>query len=56
VVGQQGRVLLLHGPTPVRVGEGGRIKEGTWEASGRVAVVSTARINRPTGRRTPVAR
>jgi hypothetical protein len=23
VVGQQGRVLLLHGPTPVRVGEGG---------------------------------
>jgi hypothetical protein len=30
VVGQQGRVLLLHGPTPVRVSEGSADGGGDW--------------------------
>jgi hypothetical protein len=30
VVGQQGHVLLLHGPTPLRVGEGGANRGGLW--------------------------
>jgi hypothetical protein len=40
VVGQQGRVLLFHGSTPVRVGEGGANRAGdrggVWWRSGRV--------------------
>jgi hypothetical protein len=55
VVGQQGRVLL-HGPTSVRVGEGGAHGGGTGEASGGVVVVSAARISLSMGRRTPAAR
>jgi hypothetical protein len=30
VVGKQGRILLLHGLTPVRVGEGGADRGGDW--------------------------
>jgi hypothetical protein len=56
VVGQQGRVLFLHNTTPVESARAARTEEGTGEASGGVAVVSAARINRSTRRRTPAAR
>jgi hypothetical protein len=56
VVGQQGRVLLLHGPTPVRVGEGdadgGGDRGGVQGSSGRIVT----RISLSTCRRTPTAR
>jgi hypothetical protein len=49
VVGQQGCVLLLHGPTPVMSARVVQTEEGTREASGGVAVVSATRISRSTG-------
>jgi hypothetical protein len=56
VVGQQGRVLLLHSATPVGSARVARTEERTREASEGVVVVSLARISRSTGRGTPAAR